>query len=69
MDKNESFFETLPLVLRIRSIFALVMVKNQAPIAEQINEPDWPKYSRDSKEHESLPKRPCCEMQPPWLGD
>ncbi len=42
MDENESFFETLPLVLRIRSIFALVMVKNQAPIAEQINEPDRP---------------------------
>ena len=42
MDKNESFFETLPLVLRIRSIFALVIVKNQAPITEQINEPDRP---------------------------
>lgn len=42
MDENESFFETLPLVLRIRSIFALVMVENQAPIAEQLNEPDRP---------------------------
>ncbi len=42
MDKNGSYFETLPLVLRIRSIFALVMVKNQAPITEQINEFDRP---------------------------
>jgi hypothetical protein len=42
MGKNESFFETLPLVLRIRSIFALIMVKNQAPITEHLNEPDRP---------------------------